>query len=58
MSKGTLNSVLEDGVSANRAAVIHRVPRSTLKDRLSGRVIHGHNDPYLNVEEEKELASH
>jgi len=57
--KLTLNSVLEDGMSA-KAAVIYGVLCSTLKDRLSGDVIHGHNlgpDPYLNVEEEKELAS-
>jgi len=46
---------------ANKAAVIHGVPHSTLKDRLSRRVIHGQNpgpDPYLSVEEEKELATH
>jgi len=30
--KGALNSVLGDGVLANKAAVIHGVPRSTLKD--------------------------
>jgi len=59
--KGALNSVLEDGVPTNKAAVIHRVLRSTLKDRLSGRVIHGNNsgpDLYLNVEKEKEQATH
>jgi len=59
--KGTLNSVLEDGISANKVAVIHRVPCSTLKDQLSGRVFHGQNpgpDPYLSVDEEKELATH
>jgi len=52
--KGALNFVLEDGTLANKATVIHRVPRSTLKHRLNGHVIHGHNpgpDPYLNVEE-------
>ena len=33
----------------------------TLKDRLSGRVVHGRNpgpEPYLNVEEEQELVGH
>ena len=39
--KGALKSVLDDGISANKAAVLHGVPRSTLKDCLSGRVIHG-----------------
>ena len=56
-----MNSVLEDGMSANKAAIIHGVPRSTLKDQLSSHVIHGHKpspDLYLNVEEEKELSNH
>jgi len=59
--KGALNFVLEDGISANKAAVIHGVTRSTLKDQLSGCIIHGQNlgpDPYLSVDEEKELATH
>ena len=28
-------------VSANQAADVHGVPRSTLKDRLKGKVTHG-----------------
>ena len=43
----------------NRAALEHSVPRTTLKDRLSGRIIHGSNigpKPYLTQDEEKELA--
>ena len=43
----------------NRAAIEHGVPRTTLKDRLSGRVIHGTNigpKPYLTQEEEKQLV--
>ena len=56
-----LYSVTHDGLSGNRAADLHGVPRSTLKDRLSGRVKHGTNPgpkPYLTVEEEAELTSH
>ena len=37
------------------------MPRSTLKDRLSGRVVHGTNPgpkPYLTREEEAELSTH
>ena len=55
-----LYSVTHDGLSGNRAADLHGVPRSTLKDRLSGRVKHGTNPgpkPYLTVEE-AELTSH
>ena len=57
----TLYSVTHHGLSGNRAADLHGVPRSTLKDRLSGRVKHGTNPgpkPYLTVEEEAELTSH
>ena len=56
-----MKSVLDDGISANKVAVLHGVPHSTLKDRLSRHVIHGQNpgpQPYLNPEEEKELAGH
>ena len=47
------------GVRINRAAMEHGIPRTTLKDRVSGRVGHGDNpgsDPYLSKEEERELA--
>ena len=52
-------SVVEDGLSGNRAADMHGVPRSTLKDRLGGRVVHGVKpgvkpgpQPYLSADEE------
>lgn len=54
-----INSVVEDGLSQNRAANLHGVPRSTLKDRIAGRVIHGTKPgpkPYLSSTEETELA--
>jgi len=38
-----LNAVLENGVSANKAAAMHGVPPSPLKGRLSGCVKHGNN---------------
>ena len=56
-----LYSVIHGGLSGNKAADLHGVPRSTLKDRLSGRVKHGTKSgpkPYLTVEEEAELTSH
>ena len=56
-----ISSVQNDHLSGNRAADLHGVPRSTLKDRLSGRVQHGVNPgpkPYLSKEEESELADH
>jgi len=46
---------------ANKVAVKHGVPPSTLKDWLSGRVKHGTKPgpvPYLNQQEEKELTDH
>ena len=58
--KAALESVIKDGLSQNRAADLHGVPRSTLKDRLSGKVIHGTNpgpQSYLSSSEELELAS-
>ena len=45
----------------NKAADLHGVPRSTLKDRLSGRVQHGTKPgpaPYLSKAEESELSAH
>ena len=36
-----LDAVLKDRLSRNRAADTYGIPRSTLKDRLSGRVVHG-----------------
>lgn len=57
--KAAINSVTKDGLSQHKAADLHGVPRSTLKDRLSGRVIHGTNPgprPYLSNTEEAELA--
>ena len=48
-------------MSANKAADLHGVPRSTLKDHLNGRVIHGTNPgpvPYLSRNEETELSTH
>ena len=47
--------------AANKAADLHGVPHSTLKDRLSGRVVHGTNPgpkPYLTRDEEMELSTH
>ena len=59
--KAAMKSVIDDSLSANRAADLHGVPRSTLKDCLSGRVIHGTKPgpkPYLTVDEEGELSQH
>ena len=58
MMKAALHSVLQEGLSGNKAADIHGVPR---KDRLSGRVKHGTKPgpkPYLTNEEEAQLSSY
>ena len=52
---------VKQGMSCNKAADAHCVPRSTLKDRISGRVIHGRNPGpvcYLSSEEESLLADY
>ena len=54
----TMNAVSK-GCSINRAAVEHRVPRTTLQDRISGKVQHGTRPgptPYLNKSEEGNLV--
>jgi hypothetical protein len=56
---GAMNAVKEGLMGVNRAAFEFAVPRTTLKDRISGRVIHGTSTgpkPYLSLEEEKELV--
>ena len=58
---GAINSVQKGHLSGNKAADLHGVPRSTLKDRLSGRVQHGTKPgpaPYLSKVEESELSAH
>ena len=58
---GALDAVLLKYLSANIAAKLYGVPPSTLKDQLSGRVVHGVNPgrkQYLTKQEEKELADH
>ena len=52
---------VQKGTSINKAAKLHGVPCTTLKDRLSGRVTHGVKPgpkPYLDPKEEHALADH
>ena len=54
-----LQAVRLEGTSVRRAAEEYGVPRSTLGDRVSGRVCHGavSGPPrYLSEEEEEELV--
>ena len=54
-----MKAVASGECGVNRAALDYGVPRTTLKDRLSGRVEHGRKPgqaPYLNAVEEKELG--
>ncbi len=56
---GAIAAVQDKGVSANRAAKLFEVPPSTLKDRLSGRVLHGTKPgpvPYLSIEEDGKIC--
>ena len=57
--KRALAAVTAGKMGVNRAALEFNVPRTTLKDRVSGRVVHGTNigpKAYLTNEEEKELV--
>ena len=59
--QAAMKAVSDDGMSINKAAVLHGVPKTTLKDRLSGRVVHGTNPgpaKYLDEEEKHALADH
>ena len=54
-----LKAVKEGRMGVNRAALSFGVPRTTFKDRVAGRVLHGSDfgpQPYLTTEEEKELV--
>jgi len=53
--------VVESKMGINRAALECGVPRTTLKDRIAGRVAPGcrmGKKPYLTKEEEKELVTY
>ena len=52
---------VEDGMSVAKAARKHKVPTTTLKDRVSGNVVHGAKigpEPYLSHDEETKLANY
>jgi len=58
--QGALKAIAE-GMGVNRAAMEYGVPRTTLKDRVAGRVEHGcksGRSPYLTHEEEQELVDY
>ena len=56
-----VDAVLTKQLPANKAARMYGVPPSTLKDCLSGCVVHDVKPgptPYLTSQEEKDLADH
>ena len=56
---GDLKAVKEGWMSVIQAALSYGVPRTTLIDRVAGRVLHGSNfgpQRFLTTEEEKELV--
>ena len=57
MEKAT-EAVNRGALSVRRAAEVYCIPKSTLHDRISGKVVQGASsgpEPYLNVTEEIEL---
>ena len=61
-SDDSMLAAMKNGsISINKAAVLHGVPRTTLKDRLSGKVLHGTKPGpkcYLTCNEEHDLAEY
>ena len=58
-STDVMDAVSSDNTSINKASEMYGVPRTTLKDRLSGRVVHGTKPgpkPYLHHSEDRELV--
>ncbi len=59
---GAIQAVINNRLSMNQAADNYQVPRSTVKDRLNGRVTtHGVNPgpkPYLTKDEEQGLTDY
>ena len=58
--EAAMDDVKSGKSSLSFAARLHNVPRSTLHDRVSGKVLHGKNpgpEPYLSTAEEKEFAN-
>ena len=56
---GALDTVKSGKLGLDRAALEFGITRTTLKDRVAGRVVHGTRSgpkPYLTPQEEKELA--
>ena len=52
---GAIDAVKNDGMGVNPASAQFGIPPYTLRDRLSGRVVHGTRlsvAPYLTKEEE------
>lgn len=57
--RDAMKAVIEDGKSVCQAADLYQVPKSTLGDCISGRVLPGATSgphTYLTVEEEEELV--
>ena len=54
-----MEAMKKGSMSMNKTALLHGVPRSSLQDRLTGKVVHGTNPgpkPYLSASEERALA--
>ena len=58
---GALDAVTNGELKVSEAVVKYGVPRQTLRDRLTGRVVHSTNPgpkPYLTKDEEELLTDH
>ena len=58
---GAMDAVQTDGMGVNATAAQFGVPTTTLRNRLSGQVVHGTNPglvPYLTGSEETDLVEY
>ena len=58
--QAAVDAVREDHMSVQRASQLYKIPKTTLYDRISGKVLHGSKPgpkPYFSPTEEREMAN-
>ena len=58
--EAVIRAVKEDKMTVLHASQLHNIPKTTLHDRISGKVLHGSKPgpkPYFLPTDEKEMAN-